>query len=98
MTNNTQIVIGVTRLDATWCKLVFQLINNDSQFSILERADEDVVPLHSHVFVAVRGDDLVAEKQETVRMRWHCVCVTVQRRRGEECQNMRLHGFSERPK
>lgn len=32
----------------------------DSQFSIFERADEDVVLLHGGIFVAIRVDDLVA--------------------------------------
>lgn len=37
---------------------------SDSQFSIFEGADEDVVLLHGGIFVAVGGDDLVAPKQE----------------------------------
>lgn len=67
----------------TQCKCGVQNINDDSQFSILERADKDVVFLHSHVFVAVRGDDLVAQKQETVNrvgqggILCACVCVCV---------------------
>ena len=65
----------------TQCKCGIQHIDDDSQFSILERADEDVVFLHGHVFMAIRGDDLVAQKQETVsRVRQGgivCVCVCV---------------------
>lgn len=63
---------------------VVQRGSSDSQFSILERADEDVVLFHGHVFVAVRGDDLVAQKQETVESSdeaavcvYVCVCVHV---------------------
>ena len=47
--------------------MVQMFVRDDSQFSILERADEDGVLLHSHVVVAVWGDDLVAQKQETVK-------------------------------
>lgn len=52
-------------------------ITDDSQFPILEGADEDVVLLHRHVVVAVRGDDLGAQKQETVNRSDEvvlCVC------------------------
>lgn len=60
MSDHLQIIIRAALLH-TWCKC------DDSQFSILEGADEDVVLLHRHVFMAVRGDDLVAQKQETVK-------------------------------
>lgn len=63
MSNDSLLTIISAALLHTWCKCGFQDI--DSQFSILERADEDVVLFHSHVFMAVRGDDLVAQKQES---------------------------------
>lgn len=59
------------QLNTTECKCGFGRIINDSQFSILERAHKDVVLLYGHVFVAVGGDDLVAQKQEKVRKRSH---------------------------
>lgn len=43
-------------------QMCFQHISSDSQFSVLERANIDVVLLHSHIFMTVWGDDLVAQK------------------------------------
>lgn len=66
MPKSLSIIISVLVL-CTLCKWLFSTnYYNDSQFSILERADKDVVLLHSHVFMAVWGNDLVAQKQETV--------------------------------
>lgn len=46
------------------------IIGNNSQFPVFERADEDIVLLQRHVFMAVWRDDLVKQTQETgVKMR-----------------------------
>lgn len=39
-------------------------ISNNSQFSVFERADQDVVLLQCHVFMAVWRDDLVADRRD----------------------------------
>lgn len=89
LSNNLLLIINET---VVW--RVVQRGSSDSQFSILERADEDVVLLHGHVFVAVRGDDLVAQKQETVESSDEavvCACVkkTLKRRRGSQSQRLK---------
>lgn len=47
-----------------WCAAANEAAQ-DSQFSVFEGADEDVVFLHGGIFMAVGVDDLVAPKQET---------------------------------
>lgn len=50
--------------NALACCAVANEAVQDSQFSIFEGADEDVVLLHGGIFVAVGVDDLVAPKQD----------------------------------